>query len=308
VFSEAATVARRAVKVIPTERKSAVLTPSALACLSRIPTVNLTAGCAHGCLYCYTRGFSCYPGEGKVKLYANTLDKLRAELPRKRRRPTVVYFSPSSDPFQPVPEVLDLAYDVMRFLLESGVSVAFLTKGRILERHMHLLEAHARNVRAGIGLVSLDDRLLSTFEPGAASAGARLRQAERLVEAGIGTAVRVDPILPGLTDDERTLAQLCAAVSRTGVTEIAASTLYLRPAVAASLRYGIHDADTPQALRSLPHRGTHRDRRARLVRLRPRVRGAAGDPRSDTLPSESWFQGFRKRYIAQPRQLRPQRR
>ena len=25
-------------------------------------------------------------------------------------------------------------------------------------------------------------------------------------------------------------------------------------------------------------------------------------------PSESWFQGFRKRYIAQPRQLRPQRR
>ncbi|MHC5055365.1 MAG: SPL family radical SAM protein [Planctomycetota bacterium] len=239
---------QRAVEVIPTERKSAVLTPSALACLSRIATVNLTAGCAHGCLYCYARGYSCYPGEGRIKLYANALDKLRAELPRKRKRPTVVYFSPSSDPFQPVPEVLDLAYEVMRCLLESGVSVAFLSKGHLPERQMRLLESHAAQVRAGIGLISLDDDLLGVFEPRAASAGTRLRQAERLVEAGISTMVRVDPILPGVTDDGETFEQLCAAVSRTGVTEIAASMLYLRPAVAASLRHGIHDAETRRRL------------------------------------------------------------
>ena len=48
------------VKLIRTKRRSAVLTPSSLACLSRIPTVNLTAGCAHGCLYCYTRGYRAY--------------------------------------------------------------------------------------------------------------------------------------------------------------------------------------------------------------------------------------------------------
>jgi pyruvate-formate lyase-activating enzyme len=57
------------VNVIRVERKTAVLTPSSLACLSRIPTVNLTAGCAHGCLYCYTRSYSSYPGEDKVAFY-----------------------------------------------------------------------------------------------------------------------------------------------------------------------------------------------------------------------------------------------
>ena len=88
------------------ERRSAVLTPSSLACLRRVATVNLTAGCAHGCLYCYTRGYSNYPGEGRVILYANTLARLREELARKRVKPGTVYFSPSSDPFQPVPEVL----------------------------------------------------------------------------------------------------------------------------------------------------------------------------------------------------------
>ena len=106
-------------QVIPGERKSAVLTPSSLACLAHVPTVNLTAGCAHECRYCYARGYLTHPGEGKVTFYTNTLAKLREELRRKRKKPATVYFSPSSDPFQPVPEVLNMAYDVFRFLLES---------------------------------------------------------------------------------------------------------------------------------------------------------------------------------------------
>ena len=143
-------------EVIRTERKSAVLTPSSLACLAHVPTVNLTAGCAHECRYCYARGYLTHPGEGKVTFYTNTLAKLREELRRKRKKPTTVYFSPSSDPFQPVPEVLDMAYDVFRFLLESEIGVAFVTKGRIPERHRNLLAAHAPLVQGRIGLITLD--------------------------------------------------------------------------------------------------------------------------------------------------------
>ena len=100
---------RTMTQVIRTERKSAVLAPSGLACLAHVPTVNLTAGCAHECGYCYARGYLTHPGEGKVRFYTNTLAKLREELPRKRKKPATVYFSPSSDPFQPVPEVLKMA-------------------------------------------------------------------------------------------------------------------------------------------------------------------------------------------------------
>ena len=122
------------VDLIRQERKSAVLTPSALACLSSVPTINLTSGCAHGCIYCYTRGYRCTPPEGKVVLYTNTLSSLRAELARKRTRPSAVYFSPSSDLFQPVPEILDMAYAVIKFLLDRKIGVAFVTKGRIPQR------------------------------------------------------------------------------------------------------------------------------------------------------------------------------
>jgi len=224
------------VEVVPVERQGPVLAQSRLACLKRIPTINLTAGCAHACRYCYTRGYSSYPGEGKILLYANTLSRLKKELPRKRQKPEAVYFSSSSDLFQPVPQVRDLAYDVLAFLLEQGIGVAFLTKGEIPDRHFDLLGAHASRVRGQIGLISLDPEIQQTFEPRAAPPGLRLEQARRLAQAGIETQVRLDPVLPGLTDDEESLQSLCAALADAGVKQIAVSALFLRPAIVGSLK------------------------------------------------------------------------
>lgn len=219
------------VSVISTERKSAVLTPSSLACLSRIPTVNLTMGCAHGCLYCYTRGYRMYPGEGTVHVYGNTLELLRCELQRKKRKPAAIYFSPASDPFQPVPQVLDIAYRLFEEILGGGIGIAFLTKGVIPERHMTLLRQNAGLVRAQIGLITLDDALLRTFEPRAAPGAIRIAQMRQLTESGIKTQIRLDPILPAVTDDEGTFREVCRAAADAGVNDVAASVLFLRPAV-----------------------------------------------------------------------------
>ncbi len=229
------------VQVIPIERKSAVLTPSSLACLSHVPTVNLTAGCAHECRYCYARGYMTHPGEGKVAFYTNTLARLREELRRKRKKPTTVYFSPSSDTFQPVPEVLNMAYDVFKFLLESGIGVTFVTKGRIPDRHRDLLAAHAPLVQGRIGLTTLDPAVAAAFEPHAASPEVRLAQAAELIGAGVPVDARLDPILPGVTDGADCLEPLCAALARIGVRTIAASVLFLRPAVTGSLRRCVED-------------------------------------------------------------------
>jgi DNA repair photolyase len=229
-------------QVIRVERKSAVLTPSSLACLTHVPTVNLTAGCAHECRYCYARGYLTHPGEGKVKFYTNTLTKLRDELCRKRKKPTIVYFSPSSDPFQPIPEVLKMTYDVFRFLLESAIGVAFVTKGRIPEPHRNLLAAHAPLVQGRIGLITLDPGTAAAFEPHAATPEVRLAQAAELIGANIPIEVRLDPILPGVTDGVNCLEPLCAALAHISVRKIAASVLFLRPAVIGSLRRHIEGA------------------------------------------------------------------
>ena len=223
------------------KRESSVLTSSSLVCLKYIPTVNLTAGCAHGCLYCYTRGYSVYPGDGMVAVYENTLSKLQVELPRKKRKPQAVYFSPSSDVFQPVPEVSKMAYRVFEYLLSSGVGIAFLTKGVIPRKHMELLKSYPRLVRAQVGLITYDERILKIFEPRAADAKTRLSQIAELGKAGIKVQVRLDPILPGITDDDAILRLLLKKISGAGVNTIAASILFLRPVLSQCLRSKIID-------------------------------------------------------------------
>jgi len=226
----------RPMKTVPIERRSAVLTSSRLACLANVATINLTAGCAHRCIYCYAQGYSTSPRDGTVHYYENTADKLAEELRRKRKLPRAVYFSPSSDLFQPVSEVLDMAMDVLGILFERRVNVSFLTKGRIPRRHMALLKKNASFVQAQIGLTTVDEAVLDAFEPHAAAPEVRLAQAKELVEAGIATTGRLDPILPGLTSDEESLREVCSGFAATGVRIVAASTLFLRPAISHSLR------------------------------------------------------------------------
>ncbi len=228
-------------EVIKAQRKAAVLAPSQLACLSKLPTINLTAGCAHECLYCYARSYSQNPGQGRVTLYENTLEKLRDELPRKRKRPKAVYFSPSSDVFQPVPEVLALAYNVFEYLFSNEIGVALLTKGRIPDQHMSLLCANASLVQAGIGLTTLREELLKVFEPRTATPKVRLSQAQTLVKAGVSTRIRIDPILPGLTDDAEDLNELLNAIASIGVKQIAISTAFLRPPIIRTLKGHVRD-------------------------------------------------------------------
>lgn len=269
------------IQVIPVERKSAVLTPSSLACLAHIPTINFTVGCAHECRYCYARGYLTHPGEGKIKLYINTLAKLQEELRRKRKKPTAVYFSPSSDPFQPVSEVLNLAYEVFSFLLDSGIGVAFVTKGQIPDRCRKLFAVHAPLVQGQIGLITMDSEVASTFEPWAAAPKVRLAQAAELIGDGVQVGVRVDPILPGLTDGEECLESLCAALADAGVRRIAASVLFLRPAVIGSLRRCVKDQE-------LLHRLLDRFVRAKPMAIH------AENSRVRALPTEERLEIFQR--------------
>jgi len=239
------------------EQKSHLLTPSRLPCLGSLPTLHLASGCMHGCLDCCAQG-SCGPiGSGKmgglqkVAIADNCLTKLREELSRRHPRPPAVCFDFSSDPFQPVPELLDRTYEVLEYLLGEGIGVVFQTKAKIPERHIDLLLAHATShphagtrqavdgmpfVRAIIPLVTIDRRLLRIFEPRTATPRTRLSQMRTLVAGGVATLARVDPILPGLTDDPDALHGLCAALAEAGVREMAAGTLVLRPALIEVLR------------------------------------------------------------------------
>jgi DNA repair photolyase len=211
-------------------------------------TLRLASGCTHQCLDCYAQGSCGAQGRANITVTRDPVSRLRAELARRRSKPRAICLDFASDPFQPLPELLDRTYEVLQYLLGEGIGVVFQTKATIPERHMELLLTHAPLVRAIIPLVTTDRRTLRLFEPHTATPHTRLRQMRELVDGGVATLARVDPILPGVTDDPDTMHGLCAALAAAGIREIAAGVLVLRPEQMNGLRYML---DRPLLFRRL---------------------------------------------------------
>lgn len=251
---QAESVSARKVSALPRleiiERKDEVLKPSSLACLGRSydATINVTRGCAHCCSYCYARGYRNYPGDERVLLYGNLIDKLRWELAHKRRLPETVYFSSSSDAFGPYRAIQRTTYEAMGLLLERGIHISLLTKGYIWRRFYLLFRQYPGMVHAQIGLNTLNPRIAQWLEPLAATPKRRLKNIQRLVGMGIDPIIRVDPMVPYITDTPEQMTDMCRLLAGMGVKSLSAAYLFVRPRI---LRLLIDEVPGPTLRRRL---------------------------------------------------------
>jgi len=221
------------IRVIHREKTSRVLKAGTFGCLRGTYTINVTQGCGLLCTYCYARGYATAPARGDVHLFINLPELLRRELDSTRRRwlPGIVIFNTATDCFQPHPDILQVTYQAMVTLLERGIDISFLTKGFIPQRFTELFEGYREKVHAQIGLVSLTEGYWRTYEPGAASPAEKLENIERLLATGIDTEVRIDPIIPFVTDTREEIENLFSAISQRGISRASLSYLHLRPAI-----------------------------------------------------------------------------
>ncbi|HSR13029.1 MAG TPA: radical SAM protein [Thermodesulfobacteriota bacterium] len=205
-------------------------------CLKGIPAVNVASGCLFRCAYCYARGYSQAPPDGGVRFYANLPELLERELPRKREIPSWAAINTASDCFQPHPEILDVTYRTMEILLGWGIGVSFLTKGEVPKRFIDLFRMHPGKVLANIGLISASPLYCREYERYAAPPETRLRSIAALAHAGIVPEVRMDPMIPFLTDRDSELAHTFGAVRGAGVERATLSYIHLRPPIAEQLK------------------------------------------------------------------------
>ena len=220
-----------AFKVNPRLRKGKVLTPAYFGCLNGIPTLNVTNGCIFQCAYCYARGYSQAPAEGEVELYVNLPDLLNEELQRKRIIPDWVILNTSSDSFQPHPDILNITYQVIQTLLERGIGISFLTKGVIPRQCLALFGKSPGKILAQIGLVSFSERYWKGYEPNTPSPEKRIENIRNLKEMGILPEIRIDPIIPFVTDTETEMVSLFGRLKEAGIKRVTLSYLHIRPAI-----------------------------------------------------------------------------
>jgi len=217
------------------ERKGHVLTRPTLKCLSQVASINPTLGCIHQCAYCYARGYSIYPGDGKVLVYGNMPEKLKKELASRRKLPAYVFFSPTCDVLQPIPQVLKVTYELMKVLLEYGVGINLLTKGRIPSKFLQLFQQYRELIHVQIGITTLNRDMQKRIEPNAATPQERIRNIEQLCAIGITPEVKLDPLIPGLTDTQSNLTALFQTLQGFGVNSTGINYLFLRPQIKKNL-------------------------------------------------------------------------
>jgi len=172
---------------------------------------------------------------------SNTADKLFEELARKRKKPQAVYFCPSCDPFQPIPQILDQTYKTMETLLKVGIGVQFVTKAIVPANFITLFAKYSSLVCAQVGLTCVDDDIRKIFEPRTATVCEKLSTLQKLIEIGVTTGARADPLVYGVMDSDGSLSDLFFAISEVGVKEIAIGYLFLRSAIRKSLERNIKD-------------------------------------------------------------------
>lgn len=220
-------------EVIRVARRGPVLRPS-----PREPGLfglDLTAGCLHGCAYCYIRGTGRYPGDGRVYFDPSSALALEAALDELGDEVKSVVMSPMSDPLPPQREIRAEAVRAASLLLDRGIATTVITRGRVPRAMVDVLAAHPGRAKVALGMTSLNKSLVRALEPRSASPRGRLRDLARLVEAGVEVEVRLEPMIAGLTDTRENLEPLLRALGKVGARRVVTHYLFLHPATTAPL-------------------------------------------------------------------------
>ncbi len=199
-------------------------------------SLNPYTGCAHRCTFCYVRAFEARaerPWDDaygrSIRVKTNVAAVLHRELGRRSWAREEVTIGAATDPYQPAEGRYRLTRACIEELAAAATPFSVITRGPLVVRDLDVLvEAAARtDVSVHVSIPTLDERVWRATEPGTASPQRRLDVVRRLAEAGLRVGVALAPILPGITDQPKALAETVRAARGAGAGSIWAEPLHL---------------------------------------------------------------------------------
>jgi DNA repair photolyase len=181
-------------------------------------SLNPYTGCSHGCIYCYS---TYIPDFYRLRLKKNLLGRVEKDLSRLPDR-SLISMSNSSDPYPPVEEKLGLTRKVLELIRNHNQRVMIVTKSDLVCRDLNLISE--LDAAVSVSITTLDKEKVKKLEPGAPEPIERIKALKKLHSEGIPCILRLDPVIPGVTEDEiEKIIEECSFVSH-----VVSSTLKLR--------------------------------------------------------------------------------
>lgn len=198
-------------------------------CHGEVLSLNLLDDCPAGCLHCRH-------GRGKIKRDLTTPENLVPNLIReiewRRRRggtPAFVTVGANGEPFPKSSRLRAVTMECLEALLKRRIGVSLETRGAMPDEALELLSRHRQLVRVRVALLSMDPKLIETWEPGTADPGARLFNLQRLRRATVPSILLLAPVIPFVNDSKAQLRPVLDAAQDVGVRRVSVEVLRLWP-------------------------------------------------------------------------------
>jgi DNA repair photolyase len=200
-------------------------------------SINPYRGCEFGCKYCYARythefmEMEVTAFEDKIYAKSAAAHLLRQEL-RKTPREDGIALGTATDPYQPAERRFGRTRSILEvFAKERGRHLGIITKSDLIVRDIDLLQeiAKANFLGLTITITTTDTELARLLEPRAPRPDLRLSAVRKLSEAGLRVGVNPNPVMPMITDSERSLDRLAKAARDAGACALGGGPLFLMP-------------------------------------------------------------------------------
>lgn len=160
--------------------------------------VDLYSGCSFGCVYCIAKS-----RHSQESAPVNDINVIMEDVAHAGASSFPYYLSPWTDAYQPAEADTLLTRDILRTLAANHVPFFIITKSSLVLRDIEFL-MDSEDVFVAVSLNTLDDDILKRLEPNAPGAEERQNVICELLSTGrIKTVVKIDPVIPGITDDGR---------------------------------------------------------------------------------------------------------
>jgi DNA repair photolyase len=169
--------------------------------------------------------------EDKIYAKAGAAHLLRQELAKIDRRDGIA-IGTATDPYQPAERRYGRTREILEvFARDRGRHIGIITKSDLIVRDIDVMREIARANIFGvhITITTLDPDLARLLEPRAPRPDLRLEAVRRLAEAGLVAGVNPNPIMPGITDSDRSLDRLAKASRDAGAVTFGSGPLFLMP-------------------------------------------------------------------------------
>lgn len=186
--------------------------------------------------FCYARRTHWFLDEdgvdgwsSKIFVKVNAPVVLRRELSRPTWKREEVALGTATDPYQAIEGRYRITRGILEALRDFRTPVGIVTRCPLIVRDLDILAEMAGRTRVTVcvSIATMDPVRAREIEPTVAPPAQRVRAVRMLVGRGIRTGVLLAPVLPGLTDDPESLAEVIRAAAGAGVSFVGHRVLYL---------------------------------------------------------------------------------